>query len=336
MRSAAVVSALVGATAAQGITQPISPQGAPPAGCKPSWDGKFHLTVVQASKKRDLSARAECGGSDTLVSTLSGGVLKDAQGRTGYIASNYQFQYDGPPQAGAIYTAGFSVCADGSIALGPSTTFYQCRSGDFSNLYDRNWAPQCSPINLIAVPCGGNAGQVPDGQVTVGTKTVQTTVITQIQDGQPQVITTVVPVPIKQIPDGQVQGPTSAPVKQIPDGQVQGPSSIPVKQIPDGQVQAPTTVPAPPATTVKQIPDGQVQAPTSAPVKQIPDGQVQVPPTTVKQISDGQIQVPTTSVKPPPAANTTRVTVPANVAGQTSVSPVIAFVLAAAGALFML
>lgn len=330
MRSTAVVSALVGVSAAQGVTQPIKPQGAAPAGCKDSWDGTFHLTVVQASKKRDLSARAACGGSDTLVSTLSGGILKDAQGRTGYIASNYQFQYDGPPQAGAIYTAGFSVCADGSIALGPSKTFYQCRSGDFSNLYDRNWAPQCSPINLIAVPCGGNAGQVPDGQVTVGTKTVQTTVITQIADGQPQVITTVVPVPIKQIPDGQVQGPTSAPVKQIPDGQVQGPSSIPVKQIPDGQVQAPTSQPPPPpppATTVKQITDGQVQVPTTAP---------KPPTTTIKQISDGQVQVPPTTAQPPPPANTSRVTVPPNAAGRTAVTPVIAFVLAAAGALAML
>eukprot|EP00249_Psilotum_nudum_P004044 c17570_g2_i1 orf=489-800(-) len=92
-----------------------------------------------------------CKQSDSLTVTLSGGVLKDNQGRTGYIAANYQFQFDGPPQAGAIYTAGFSVCGNGSLALGGSAVFYQCLSGDFYNLYDRNWAPQCNPITINAV-----------------------------------------------------------------------------------------------------------------------------------------------------------------------------------------
>lgn len=329
MRSAVLIPTLMGLVSAQGVTQPISPPGSAPAGCKNSWDGKFQVTVVQAPKKRDLGiqARAECGGSDTLVSTLAGGILKDAQGRTGYIASNYQFQFDGPPQAGAIYTAGFSVCGNGSIALGGTTTFYQCRSGDFSNLYDRSWAAQCTPISMVAVPCGtgGSAGQVPDGQVTVGTKTVQTTIVRPISDGQPQVITTAVPVPIKQIPDGQVQVPTS-PVKQIPDGQVQVPTS-PVKQIPDGQVQVPTS-------PVKQIPDGQVQV-TSAP---------KPPATTVKQISDGQVQVtsppPTTISTRTPTANTTRPApsspVTVNDAGRSIMAPLMALAIGVVGALALL
>lgn len=57
-----------------------------------------------------------------------------------YIAANYQFQFDAPPQAGAIYTTGFSLCANGSLALGGSAIFYQCLSGSFYNLYDRDWA----------------------------------------------------------------------------------------------------------------------------------------------------------------------------------------------------
>jgi hypothetical protein len=89
-----------------------------------------------------------CKTSSTLSISLSNGILIDSDGRTGYIASNYQFQFDKPPQAGAIYTSGFSVCANGSLALGGSNVFWQCLSGNFYNLYDRDWAAQCSPITI--------------------------------------------------------------------------------------------------------------------------------------------------------------------------------------------
>jgi hypothetical protein len=89
-----------------------------------------------------------CQTNSTLALTLAGGVLKDAIGRIGYIASNYQFQFDNPPQAGAIFTSGFSVCGNGSLALGGSSVFWQCRSGNFFNLYDRYWAAQCSPVTI--------------------------------------------------------------------------------------------------------------------------------------------------------------------------------------------
>ena len=98
-----------------------------------------------------------CYKEGTLQLTLQGSVLKDAQGRTGYIASNYQFQFDNPPQAGAIFTSGFTICSNSSLGLGGSNIFYQCRSGDFFNLYDRFWAPQCSPVTInlleLAGPC---------------------------------------------------------------------------------------------------------------------------------------------------------------------------------------
>ena len=89
--------------------------------------------------------------------TLVGSQLYDQAGRTGYIASNFQLQFDNPPQLDAIYTSGFSVCSNGSLALGGSNVFYQCLSGNFYNLYDRSWAAQCSPITLNAmkqVQCG--------------------------------------------------------------------------------------------------------------------------------------------------------------------------------------
>ena len=92
-----------------------------------------------------------CAAAGTLRMTLVGGVLKDSLGRTGYIADNRQFQFDGPPQAGALITSGFSVCGDGRMALGGSTTWYQCASGDFYNLYDKNWAPHCEPVEFHVV-----------------------------------------------------------------------------------------------------------------------------------------------------------------------------------------
>lgn len=114
-----------------------------------------------------------------MTTTLNNGVLKDSQGRTGYIASNYQLQYDAPPQAGAIYTAGFSILPNNSLALGPSAIFYSCYTGGFSNLYDRAWAPQCLPVLLDIIPCAGSSSS---GSSATGG-------VSQISDGQPQATT---------------------------------------------------------------------------------------------------------------------------------------------------
>ena len=92
------------------------------------------------------AAMVACNNPNTLNLTLNNGVLQDSHGRAGYIASNYQFQFDGPPQAGALITAGFSVCGNGSLALGGTNIFYQCLSGDFYNIYNTEWAPQCEPV----------------------------------------------------------------------------------------------------------------------------------------------------------------------------------------------
>lgn len=197
--------------------------------------------------------------------------MKDAKGRTGYIAANYQFQFDGPPQTGAIFTAGWSVCGNSSLSLGSDSIFYQCLSGNFYNLYNEDWAPQCSPIYIQAVgrSASGVASQSGDGQVTASP-----TVASQLSDGQ--VTATPVSQAVSQISDGQVQASTSAaaPVTQISDGQIQATTAAPVSQISDGQIQATTAAPA-----VTQISDGQIQAPTSsagAVVSQISDGQVSI------------------------------------------------------------
>jgi hypothetical protein len=288
---------------------------------------QFICSVLSCTNRSQRQA-VNCGQPGYLTVTLTNGVLTDAEGRTGYIAANYQFQFDSPPQTGAIYTGGFSIFPNTSLALGSSAVFYECASGGFSNLYSTNWASQCNAILIDILPCGSTdvVGQTSDGQPQA-TTTVPPPV-TQIGDGQPQAVTnppTVVPVsefhdgqpqvvsvgpkPVSQISDGQVQNPTTSaagvPVSQISDGQVQATTSaagVPVSQISDGQVQATTSAAGVP---VSQISDGQVQATTSAagvPVSQISDGQVQAttkaPTTTatgapVSQISDGQVQATT-------------------------------------------
>ncbi|AEO58708.1 hypothetical protein MYCTH_52496, partial [Thermothelomyces thermophilus ATCC 42464] len=209
--------AMVASAVAQGVTEKIAPEGDAPSGCRPNFDGPFQITVVPLTDKakRDLAleTRATCSGEGTLVLRLSDGVLTDAQERTGYIASNYQFQFDGPPQAGAIYTAGFTACANGSLALGDSAVFWQCASGTFYNLYDRWSAEQCSPVDIVVLPCGGDAGAgSQEGQNTVGGQVITTTVVVPLSDGQPQVITTTTVIPICQIDDGAFPPHTPRPI----------------------------------------------------------------------------------------------------------------------------
>lgn len=290
----------------QGVDQNIAPSSPPPAGCTETTSGTFQITTfnVTTAAKRDLDER------DILTIDLNKGILTDSVGRTGYIASNFQFQFDEPPQAGALYTAGFSLCGNNSLALGGSAIFYQCYSGGFYNLYDRSWAAQCSPIYIEAInKASGSpaASQGGDGQPKASSAA------TQLSDGQPQAssaglgeasdgqIAMSTTAAVSQLTDGQPQATSAAPapVSQITDGQPQASSAAgaPVSQLTDGQPQATSAAGAP----VSQLTDGQPQASSAAgaPVSQISDGQPQVAATTtgvpVSQISDGQIQAKPTN-----------------------------------------
>ena len=97
--------------------------------------------------------RAEsCKVDGTLEMNLKGGILTDGKGRIGSIVANRQFQFDGPPpQAGAIFAAGWSLTPQGNLALGDNDVFYQCLSGNFYNLYDQHIGSQCTPVHLSAI-----------------------------------------------------------------------------------------------------------------------------------------------------------------------------------------
>ncbi|QLQ79005.1 hypothetical protein HG537_0B03520 [Torulaspora globosa] len=93
-----------------------------------------------------------CKNDGTLQMTLKGGILTDGKGRIGSIVANRQFQFDGPPpQAGAIYAAGWSITPAGNLAIGDEDTFYQCLSGNFYNLYDQSLGEQCHPVHLEVI-----------------------------------------------------------------------------------------------------------------------------------------------------------------------------------------
>ena len=109
-------------------------------------DGQPQALNPAASPLVPSPKMVACAKGGDLQITLANGVLTDALGRTGYIADNFQFQFDKPPQSRALYTAGWTFCGNGSLALGGSNVFYQCSSGTFYNIYDRDFAAQCSPI----------------------------------------------------------------------------------------------------------------------------------------------------------------------------------------------
>lgn len=285
--------------------------------CASSASGTFQIQTVNktsSSTKRDLEARQLSGA---LTLTLQNGILKDQAGRQGYIAANDQFQFDAPVQAGALQTQGFALCSNNSLALtsgsrpAGATSFWQCLSGDFYNLYADSQGNQCVQIYIQAVNQGsGSASQISDGQPQATTPAASATnAVSQISDGQPQATTPAASVSkvVSQISDGQPQATTPA-----------ASASRVVSQISDGQPQAGTPA-ASASRVVSQISDGQPQAGTPAAsvsrvVSQISDGQPQVgtpaasASRVVSQISDGQPQAPVatgnTTVSRPNATST--------------------------------
>jgi len=278
------------------------PQSSGPSSeCPSSAEGTFQIqTVTKPSSKRGLEERQLAGA---LTLTLQDGILKDQAGRQGYIAANDQFQFDAPVQAGALETEGFVLCGNNTLGLTAgqrpfgATTFWQCLSGDFYNLYADSQGMQCQQIYIQAVNQGsGSASQISDGQPQATTPAASATnAVSQISDGQPQATTPAASVPavVSQISDGQPQATTPAAsvpavVSQISDGQPQAGTPAPsasniVSQISDGP-QAGTPAPSV-SNIVSQISDGQPQAGTPAPsasnvVSQISDGQPQAPVAT--------------------------------------------------------
>ena len=121
-------------------------------------DGQIQASTA-TDKKTEPTTPADdnkfpvsCKNPNALTMKLTDSILTDAHGRIGSIVANRQFQFDGPPpQAGAIYAAGWSISDDGNLAIGNTTVFYQCLSGNFYNLYDEHIGSQCEEVYLKVV-----------------------------------------------------------------------------------------------------------------------------------------------------------------------------------------
>ncbi|MCJ1481383.1 Glycoside hydrolase 18 protein [Schaereria dolodes] len=253
----ALVASTIASPAPQAITAVISPSAPAPSGCSTSPSGTYLINPVNvtSSSKRDLSKRVtSCGGTDTLVLTIQDGMMHDAKGRTGYIAANYQFQFDAPPQNGAIYTAGWSICGNETLALGGSAVFYQCLSGTFYNLYDESTGGQCSPIYIDTVPCEGGAGAssvttVPlstplssAASSAAGVATVTSVSTTAAPSTTATPSTTAAP-STTAVPTTVVPTPTTPPTTAAPVGGYNSTIAVSsgVQQSSDGQIVASTT-----------------------------------------------------------------------------------------------
>ncbi|QLG71432.1 hypothetical protein HG535_0B04740 [Zygotorulaspora mrakii] len=115
-------------------------------------DGQVQATSGASADSSNPVRAVSCKTDGTLEMNLKAGILTDNRGRIGSIVSNRQFQFDGPPpQAGAIYAAGWSITPEGNLAIGENDVFYQCLSGSFYNLYDESLGEQCHPVHLEVI-----------------------------------------------------------------------------------------------------------------------------------------------------------------------------------------
>lgn len=272
--SAVLLAGFAALVSAQTYTGPgVTPTASAPAGCQTSYSGTFGLSVVNTTTASKV--KRESGQPNALVIALKNSVLTDTQGRIGYIASNYQFQFDFGGQAGELASAGFSVCANNSLALGSSAIWYECLSGNFYNLYDKNWAPQCQAVYLEILPMSASTSTAV-GTATTGSASATTSA---------SAVTSSVAA-ASSITDGQVQGGSTSAVTSsvqvVSSVSVKTSSAAVVTSISDHQIQGATSTSAivssttlmstvTPATTksvavVSSISDHQIQAPTSTSV----------------------------------------------------------------------
>ncbi|KAL9028438.1 MAG: hypothetical protein Q9196_003199 [Gyalolechia fulgens] len=150
-----------------------------PPGCLSDFDGTFVIApqnITNAPGQFDKrQSRTVCGS--TPIITLQGGVLTDQQGRTGSIVANSQFQFDELVQENSLFTSGFSICQNSSLAIGGSTLFYQCLSGTFYNLYQQSQGAQCNEIHINTIPCEADDSQSMSAQSSIPTATSTTATV---------------------------------------------------------------------------------------------------------------------------------------------------------------
>ncbi|KAK4209070.1 hypothetical protein QBC37DRAFT_266174, partial [Rhypophila decipiens] len=181
-------------------------------------------------------------------------------------------------------TFGFSHCPNGKLALGATTVSHQRRSGGFYNLYDRWWAEQCSPTNILMRQCdeqgqiGPNDHSIGPNDHSIGSVMITTTMVVPLADGQPQTYS---------VPTGQPQGQTKTTPCAAIAGLAKTWTMAPASEFSDGQIQVtpagaapslPTTLMLQGQTTPCAAIAGLAKTWTMAPASEYSDGQIQVLP----------------------------------------------------------
>ncbi|KAI5360441.1 hypothetical protein Slin14017_G086160 [Septoria linicola] len=122
---------------------------------KLSWTAYDDLnSTSHAGKKRSEELPQLLGDMQI---ALVNGTLIDYGGRIGSIVANHQFQFDGPPQAGSIFTAGWSLCdsAVGPVlAHGGQFGFFVC--GYANNIYNTVVDNTCGRVYLGLLEASGS------------------------------------------------------------------------------------------------------------------------------------------------------------------------------------
>jgi hypothetical protein len=187
-----------------------------------------------------------------LVITLKDGVLTDAVGRTGAIVANHQFQFDitNLLQPDSIYTGGFSVCQNSSLAIGGSTTFFQCLSGTFYNLYDQSIGGQCNQILIDVIPCdGGSLPPVVSSASSAPASTSSAAASTSAQSSTSSAASTTA-VTTSSASSATTVSTTAVVLSQMTDGQIQMSTATATASV------AATTTKAAVATTTTAVATG--------------------------------------------------------------------------------
>jgi hypothetical protein len=100
----------------------------------------------------------QCDANGVVLHFDGGGLLRDQLNRIGYIADNFQFQFDLPVQAGGYGEKDFGEHKDpntGDVYLTwrGNADFYKCQSGNFDNLYSQSIAGQCRVTRIMLFHC---------------------------------------------------------------------------------------------------------------------------------------------------------------------------------------
>jgi len=268
---------------ASAATALLSPSASAPAGCSTDY-GRF-LIGIEANAKRSLPHLQKrqsdsCDNPEylSIILKLSGSVLTDGLGRIGAIVANRQLQFDSPStQANAVYTGGWSVCSNGSLALGGSTVFYECASGGFANLYDQSVGSHCLPITIVTTSCGDAPAAAAAPGLLSGPAQIGLDLKRELQKRGAQLFASVIPSGLaSSIPVASLA--SSIPVAshigggqgQVPMGASSIPSVIPsiVPSVAPSPLKSPTPVPQIPgghATTTSATPSFASGVPSFAP-----------------------------------------------------------------------